>query len=299
MARTKSKLTLATACFAMLLGTTMLSAPARADYQKVGENLNSDGSVSSYYVDDDSDYVMVIRSSVDKDGHLTLEIWQGTNPNPEDTATGKGSHSDKPDVIGMLKSGQATYHVKIAPADSAELMSHIKGVLGDGGGLGPHYNPGDQDDNKGPGAAPTHTMQVKKTAAEIRAQIAALNESAKALQILGTSMGTGDEGGSESANGPGKGNGKGGKVDDSGNYTEGQNKNVGKTEKDLLGAHPEVINPPHLNKVGKAGGAGLSVTGAGLLDGGGAGFNQNGPSSTGSPGTFGGGSVNGVGTLRR
>jgi len=34
-------------------------------------------------------------------------------------------------------------------------MGHLQGVLGDGGGLGPHYNPGDADNGSGPGAAPT------------------------------------------------------------------------------------------------------------------------------------------------
>lgn len=301
MTRTKSKATLGTAFFALLLGTTMLSAPARAEWIDGDVHVDDNGDTLIWMYETDTQKWALWVTHPDN----TNDIWEGdedSNPNPEETSTGPGSHSDKPDVIGLIKSGKATYTVHLAPLDSAEFMSHIKG----GDGLGPHYNPGDQDDGHGPGSAPVHSMTVKKTAAEIRSELAALNAMADALQIIETSMGSGDEDGSESANGPGKGNGKGGKVDDSGNYTEGQNKTVGKTEKDLLGAHPEVINPPHLNKVGKTGGAGsgkttgLSVTGKGLLDGG-ASFNQNGPSAMGSPGAGGGGgsAVGGVGIRGR
>jgi len=284
MTRTKSKLTLATAFFAMLLGTTMLSAPAFADTQ-IWEELNDDGSVTVLYKSADGSIWALMY---EKDGSVHAYI-PGGESNPDDTSTGKGSHSDRPDVIGMIKSGKATYTIKIAPADSAELISHLSGD----GGLGPHYNPGDTDNGQGPGAAPTHSMEVKKTQAEIKAQIATLNAVAKALAVLDTSMGSGDEGSGEGPTGFNKGGGKGGKPDDNGNYSEGQNKTIGKTEKDLLGPRPAVVNPPHLNKVGRTSktstsnndqGTTLSVTGKGLLDGGGAGggFNQNGPSSAGS-----------------
>jgi len=273
------------AAFATLLGTTMLSAPAFAD-QQIWEELNDDGSVTVLYKNDQGGIWALIY---EKDGSYHAYI-PGAEDNPDDTATGKGSHSDMPDVIGLIKSGKATYTIKIAPADSSELISHLSGD----GGLGPHYNPGDSDNGQGPGAAPTHSMVVKKTQAEINEQIHMLNEVAKALATLGTSMGSGDEGGGESPTGFNKGGNTGGKPDDNGNYSEGQNKTIGKTETDLLGPRPAVVNPPHLNKVGKSrtiqqdtskgGGGGLSVTGAGLLDGGGAGggFSQNGPSSAGS-----------------
>jgi len=61
-------------------------------------------------------------------------------------------------------------------------------------------------------------------------------------------MGDGDEGGSESPTGPNKTGNSNNSGDDTGDYTEGQNKSVGKTEKDLLGAKPELINPPHLDR---------------------------------------------------
>jgi len=91
-------------------------------------------------------------------------------------------------------------------------------------------------------------------------------------------MGDGDEGGTESPTGPDK-NGKGGNSgDDSGDYTEGQNKSVGQTEKDLLGPKPEVVNPPHIRtatgehehaSTGKSGGAagGGAHAGAGAAGG--------------------------------
>ena len=293
MTRTMSRLALAVA-FAMSLAVATHTAPAFAEWQEADVHVDDDGSTLIWMHEKETGKWALWVIKPDN----TNEIYEGDeegNPNPEDTATGKGSHSDKVDVAGLIKSGKATYKVHIAPADLAELVSHIKGALGNGGGLGPHYNPGDQDTDHGPGNAPSHSMQVKKTAAEIRQQIRVINEVARTLQGIATAMGTGEEGGSESPNGPNK-HGHGGKSDDSGNYTEGQNKNVGKTEKSLLGAKPEVINPPHLNKVGKAlnsgkartsttgKGTALSVTGPGLLDGG-MGFNQNGPAATGSPGS--------------
>ena len=70
---------------------------------------------------------------------------------------------------------------------------------------------------------------------------------------LGSSMGSGEyEGGGESPTGFNKGGNTGGKPDDNGNYSEEQNKTIGKTETDLLGPRPAVVNPPHLNEVGKS-----------------------------------------------
>ncbi len=283
MMRTKSKLTLASAFFAMLFGTTMLSAPAFADTQ-IWEELNDDGSITVLYRNDQGGIWALIY---EKDGSYHAFI-PGADGSPDDTSTGKGSHSDRPDVAGMIKSGKATYTIKIAPVDSSELISHLSGD----GGLGPHYNPGDTDNGQGPGAAPTHSMEVKKTQAEIKAQIATLNAVAKALAVLDTSMGSGDEGSGEGPTGLNKGGGNGGKPNDDGSYAEGQNKTIGKTEKDLLGPRPAVVNPPHLNKVGRTSktttsnndqGTALSVTGKGLLDnGGGGGFSQNGPSGAGA-----------------
>ncbi len=112
-------------------------------------------------------------------------------------------------------------------------------------------------------------MEVKKTAAEIRAEIAAANAIADRLATLGIAMGDGDEGGGESAAGFNKDSGAGDPGNDDGDYTEGQNKTVGKTEKDLLGPKPEVVNPPHQSGGGRSasGGAG-GRAGGGSLGGG-------------------------------
>ena len=174
----------------------------------------------------------------------------------------------------MIKSGAATYTVKIAPADSAELMAQLEGAL-KGGGLGPRYNPSDDDNGHGHGDAPTHSMEVKKTQAEINQEIATANEIARELANIGGAMGDGDEGGGESPTGANKnGNGSGKDPgDDQGDYTEGQNKTVGKTEKDLLGAKPDVVNPPHLDRTtggehdSTAGGAGHGGAAGGAHNG--------------------------------
>ena len=255
MTHTRSTLALATA---MLLATTMLSAPARADYKKVGEFGTSDGGAKIVYYDDDTDSSMII--TISGEGVIT-EVWSDDS-NPDEQATGAGSHSDKPDVIGLLKSGKAGYTVRIAPADSSQLM----GIVGrNGSGLGPHYNPGEQGDDKGPGAAPSHSMSVSKTQEEIKIEIQTMNAVARQLQSIATAMGEGDEGGSESPNSPNGHGSHGNGVDTSGNYTEGQNKTVGDTEKALLGAKPEVVNPPHLNSGATQ--ASPSMTGAGVVRG--------------------------------
>ena len=86
---------------------------------------------------------------------------------------------------------------------------------------------------------------------------------------LGSAMGDGDEGGGESATGFNKNSGAGDPGNDDGDYTEGQNKTVGKTEKDLLGAKPDVVNPPHWGSDTATHGGNRSSTGAGGKAGGG------------------------------
>jgi hypothetical protein len=244
--------------FAALLGCTMFSTGAFAG-KPLESILEDDGSVTTLYQDEEDGHFWCIFISADG---KTFTVFDPGESNPNGDATGPGSHSDKPDVVGLIKSGAATYRVKIAPADSPELMAHLKGALGGDGGLGAHYNPSDDDNGSGPGNAPTHSMEVKKTPDEIRQEIAVANEIADALATLGASMGDGDEGGTESPTGPNK-NGKGGNSgDDDGNYTEGQNKSVGQTENDLLGAKPEYVNPPHWERT-STGGGGHASTGGG------------------------------------
>jgi len=250
------------AAFAMLLGSTALSTAASADSRICFTVYDDeDGTVTTVYQDNEDGHYWLIEISADGNTYTVYD----SNPNPNDDATGKGSHSDKPDVVGLLKSGAATYTVKIAPADSPELMAHLQSVL-NGAGLGPHYNPGDDDNRNGPGAAPTHSMTVRKTDAEIRSEIATANEIANALANLEGSMGDGDEGSGEGPNGFNK-NGPGNPGDDDGNYTEGQDKTVGKTEKDLLGPKPEYVNPPHWGDAATHG-DGHASTGGGSAGGG-------------------------------
>jgi len=267
MARFVSR-TLIAGSFAALLGGTMLSTPALAA-KLIFQDLEDDGSVTCLYQNEDGHVWAMFISADGK----TFTVYDSGNPNPDDTATGKGSHSDKPDVAGMIRNGAATYTVKIAPQDSPELEAHLEGALGGDGGLRPHYNPGDDDNGHGPGNAPDNSLGNKKTPEEIRQEIAVANEIANSLATLGASMGDGDEGGTESPTGPNK-NGKGGNTgDDDADYSDGQNKSVGQTEKDLLGPKPEYVNPPHWTRTesgehnatgagGGAGGGGSSHTSA-------------------------------------
>jgi hypothetical protein len=251
--------------FAALLGGTMLSTQAMAYPKVVARDQGDDGSTMILLEDANVGHQWLVIIS--KDGKLE-GVYIVSNPNPDDNTTGPGSHTDKPDVAQMIKLGDVTYKVRIAPADSVELISHLRGSLR-GGGLGPRYNPGDDDDGHGHGDAPDHSMEVKKTQDEINQEIATANAVARQLAALGGAMGDGDEGGGESPGGFNK-NGSGKDPgDDQGDYTEGQNKDIGKTETGLLGAKPELVNPPHWERTGSGEhGAGRTGTGAGAGHGG-------------------------------
>jgi len=250
---------------AMLLGGAMLSAPAEAaDPIKLWDWLDEDdNTVVQYWYDPDTKTHFGVIISADGNTYTTVAL--PGNPNPEDTTTGKGSHTDRPDIVALIRSGDMTYRVRIVPADSPQLQGFLPG-----GGLGPRYNPSDDDNGTGPaGAATGGSMDVKKTPAEIRQEIAVANEVARSYALIGAAMGDGDEGGSESPTGANK-NGNGtGPGDDEGNYTEGQNKTVGQTEKDLLGPKPEFVNPPHLDRTSTGDGS-HAATGGGGNSGGGA-----------------------------
>jgi hypothetical protein len=230
------------AALAVLIDGAVLSRAATAYPIDQWEELQPDYSVTTIYYDPVTRLEWAVN--VSREGKLTA-IFIISNPNPEDNTTGKGSHADKPDVVKLIKDGDVTYQVHVAPADVPQLIAHLEGKLGFGGGLGPHYNPSDDDNGNGPGPAPEHSMEVKKTPDEIRQEIRVANEVAQALATLGSAMGDGDEGGGESFAGFNKNSGAGDPGNDDGDYTEGQDKTVGKTEKDLLGAKPDVVNPPH------------------------------------------------------
>jgi len=247
MTRMHRSLAIAGVFSVLLLGATALTTPARAgddqsDIKLVWVEHEDDGSDTQLWQDQTDGHFFCIF--VYPDGYSFT--YDPTNPNPNDEATGKGSHSDKPDVVALIESGAARIAAHLPPGQSAALMSHLEVVLA-GGGLAPHYNPSDDDSGTGPGAAPVHSMAVKKTPQEIRQQIEAANEVANELATLDGAMGDGDEGGSESSTGFNKNGAPGGTGNDDGDYTEGQNKTVGQTEKDLLGPKPQYVNPPHYN----------------------------------------------------
>jgi hypothetical protein len=54
-------------------------------------------------------------------------VYAPSNPNPDGDETGAGSFSFKPDVVSIFKSGDATYTVRIAPADSPERLNGFTG----------------------------------------------------------------------------------------------------------------------------------------------------------------------------
>ena len=206
---------------------------------------------------------------------------ESNNPNPDDDS----GRSDKPDVPGAIRSGQISIvNVKVSPASSPVMQ-----WVGAGGfGFDPHGNPGDYGTDTGPSAAPNR--DDPGLTAEQLASLYQLENAAERTQVLmGTSMGSGDEGGSESARtlntrGSGKGNtsGNGNNSDDGrSDPNHGKNKTLGAT--DSLGARPDLVNPPHSktgsSKTGKTGTS--SVMQPGLLDRGSA-FGGNGPAAAGS-----------------
>jgi hypothetical protein len=282
---------------ALLLGTAVLSTTARADPDQ-----NTNWKFKDQYEGQDKSVIVIYQDPVSK--WLLVEYWKadGTlevtkykpsgDPGPDDNSN-KGIEA--PDIASMLAKSKIAYQITMNP-ESTPLS---RWITANGFGFAPHGNPGDQDNGNGPGATPVHSNTVNKTAAEIRVEIRTLNQIARDLQSLATSMGSGDEGGSESTPGVNKGsNGNNGKgPDKNGNYTEGQNKTIGKTES--LGPFPQLVNPPPKSKLSTAKvsgrmpatisatavidsrGAGTSrVIGAGLLEGG-PGFSSTGPAATG------------------
>jgi hypothetical protein len=260
---------------AMLLGSTLLTTaftqPAYAGNPKVIlSELEDDNSVSTFYREDDG-HIFEINISADGKTFTVYDGFMDDNPNPESDVTGPGSHSEKPDYVTMIKSGDATYTVRVVPAESPELTANLKGSMGGVNGLGPRYNPGDDDNGNGPASAPSNNRGWNKTWAEIRAEIATANEVARSMGTLRESMGDGSEGSGESAPGANKGSNSGDIGDARGSYADGQDSLVGKTERDLLGPVPTIVNPPHEQSRGTAGGsarAGGSTAGGGAASGG-------------------------------
>ncbi len=232
---------------AVLLGSTILTAAftqsASADVEAepiaVYSALENDGSVSTFFEEADGH---LFEINISADGK-TFTVYDGDlNDNPESDVVGPGSHSDKPDFVALVKLGAATLRVRIVPADSSKLMSHLTGSMGGDNTLVTHYNPGEGDD----GSVPMPSTfgggdkQWKKLLAEIRAS----NEVAREMGTIRQAMGDGSEGGSESPTGFTKGSNSG-KFGDTGSYADGQDSTIGQDERDLLGPVPTIVNPPH------------------------------------------------------
>jgi hypothetical protein len=313
MSRTKSSLAFLLLLFTLAMAPLSALADDNDDttfWDQIGSWSNSAGSRLDVYQNmDDKTQLMFIRTS--KDG--TVGIMYATlkpsgDPGPD---ANSNKRIERPDVAALIRAGILRIEVRVAPADSAQLSKIIDA---NGFGFAPHGNPGDQDNtNGGPGRTPVHGTPEdaagKKTPQEIAELVRAMNEVARSIESITGAMG---DVGDASENAPGfnkTGNGNNGKgVDTRGNYTENQNKTVGKTES--LGPRPQYVNPPPKNKVNSAkptaraiGAASLGIgetvgpqtttrsatklIGAGLLEGG-TGLPSQGPSGTGVAHALGG-----------
>ncbi len=297
---------------AVLLATTALSmTAAKADYDIWWQS--DDGSVSLWHDDSTGKSAVLIEH----DGKYEIYFNQAvidavfdkidnSNPNPDDPNNGKGT--DKPDIEAMIKNAKGgSWSVKVNPEDSP-----LGGVItNNGGGKGPHWNPGD-DDSKGPGSPPNSKPNGGLSPQQKAAIQKELNEAARQAALGEQGMYDGSEGGSENA--PGINMHDGIKQNNNNGNGDGKGKSTGDDYKDpyvpkgeALGAKPELVNPsPELkghatakkrlgavkfeNK-GKNSGKDansdahqtLNVTSPGLL-GGGNSFSNNGPAATGVAG---------------
>jgi hypothetical protein len=242
---------------ALLLGvagvaTTTVPKPAFGEttgpiWQQVGKDWkNANGTTMKVFVNWDNPDVYKF-DVIDKAGKIyTVMMKQVPKSNPDpDAATSKGV--EPVDVGGLIKKGLITYKVLI----SAENTQLARWIDREGGGIIPHYNPGDQDGGKGPSRAPKGP-DTGPTAKQKGDLLKNINFIAKSLNTIGTSMGMGEEGGSESwsldKSGSSKGRGNGsGKGD--GNY---KNAHIGGGEAVTLGPRPDLVNPAPKNRTGSS-----------------------------------------------
>jgi hypothetical protein len=276
--------------FALGIGipsTTILTTAAYADendWEPWQTWTESDGTVVTAFVNpNDRDFILLVE--VWKDGSVATHIQDisgKSDPGPDDN--GKGT--EPVNVAGLIAKGRVKYQVKANP-ENTPLASWIDS---EGGGATPHWNPGDDTDNKGPGNAPTintggPTEKQKQSFAKL------MNEAAKQVQAFGTSMG-GDVDALGNENAPGLPVNKNGNSGGKGNTNNGTDNNSGKRKtfgSDMsLGPRPDLVNPPHSKS--------LNTMTPGLLEGGGS-LSTNGPSGTGR--VTGGGSHGGIGAGAR
>jgi len=285
MKRSTSTLHFASA-LALLLGTTMLSAPAFAeDWKDIFSSVSKNGTITIVSQDQDEKshfYVWKYYADGTVKGY---DYYESIYPGPEDTTQA----NDKPDVAGAIRKGSITYKVRVNPENTPlGQWMHSQGL-----GAVPHWNPGDQEDGKGPGQPPQGgdpnwgPGAKDLTPAQQAALAERVNLIAKELAAIGNSMGDGFEGlGSESKptlNKHGSGHGKG-KGDGDGN-SDNKYKNRGGGEAATLGPRPELVNPPWGYKTG---GSGNPLFSHGVLDSK-PGFPDFHPAPTGSSSRGGGG----------
>jgi hypothetical protein len=267
MTRIRSTLRFA-APLALLLGAAMPSPGAVAgdndggDWWLLSESKDSDGTTRQIFKEQYGNRLMVWFWH--SDGSASCIVLG--DPGPDDPT----QRIDKPDVAGLIKKGLITYEVRSTP-ESTPLAQWIDR---EGGGVIPHYNPGDQDTTTGRGQPPKgpDTGMTAKEKADLARLV---NFTAKSLASIGQSMG-GEETSGEtpitpSSHGTGRkgtGTGKGSK--NTGQYVP--------RDVDTLGPRPDLVNPPHKTKSGNTG---TNAIAPGLLEGDSA-LGTQGPAGTGS-----------------
>jgi hypothetical protein len=301
--------------FALMLGTAAIAttlAPSAARAWDYGGNwTGSDGSTFSLYYQVGSDGQTHFAVYYERDGKAYVniddavvdayfdKIGGGGDPSPDGNGTDQGI--EPPNVAGLIKDGLVTIKVRVAPADSPQLSQWTSA---NGFGFAPHGNPGDTDTgNQGPGQPPKGNTGAGLTPKQQATLNKLINELAKSGILIGQGMGTGEEGGTESAPTLDKTGGSKGKGGDGSGRNNGRNHTIGMTMS--LGPRPDVVNPPlkagkttmriskagsstaaiaHVGaaNVGTSNPSGSKVIAAGLLEGGN-GFGQQGPSGIGTP----------------
>jgi hypothetical protein len=275
---------------------TMLTVPAYADpksggsgvgqsddWTETGEDVTDDGTVIVDYERANGQHGTWIWFANGKVLWLETEVpgkagAPSGDPGPDDSSKG----TEPINVAELIAKGKVKYQVKLSP-ESTPLG---KWLDSEGAGVVPHWYPGDDGDNKGPGKTPT--VKLGGPTAKQKAAFAKLmNELAKQAQSFGASMGDVADSSEEAPSYSSRGKSSGKNNSDGPNpNNNGKNKYLG-SGFDTLGPHPELVNPPHSTSRGSV------VTGHGLLDGD-APLSTNGPSGAGTA-IGGGGSSRGAG----
>jgi hypothetical protein len=253
MKRFVSKLKFALPIVALLAGTAIVSAPAKAWEQGWQ---SSDGSVSLWY-ERGSDGQTKFAVIIEKNGKFGVYFEQGvidavfdkmggSNPDPNDPNNGQGTF--KPDVEELLKKAKGATVIVAREIWETPLGDYLERG---GGGKGPKWNPGPDDDGEPGGSGGKPDKPEGPTAKEVAAKLAALNAAIRGFENMKGGMYDGSEGGTESpptvGKGPHSNHGQGNNGDDG---DDGPKKPVIDTNE--LGPKPELVNPPYFKTPGKA-----------------------------------------------